>query len=120
LIAPFPDDLPYIGDFSLVLYYPDQGFFIQYIFPKDENSGNYIGCPSKSAYIDVITWSPQEEYEISEIAKDISGSGINELNYDYFKPVSEVTTMSLDDFYQKFKNPDDTACLETPITYWKQ
>lgn len=119
LIAPFPDELPYIGDFSMVLYYPDKGFFIQYVFPKDESNGNFIGCPSESAYIDIITWSPQEEYKISEIAKDMSGRGINELNYDYFKPVGEVTTMSLDDFYETFKDPANTTCLETPIKYWK-
>jgi hypothetical protein len=107
LIAPFPDDLPYIGDFGMVLYYPDQWFFIQYIFPKDERDGKFIGCPSKSAYIDVITWPPQEEFKISEIVKDMSGSGINELNYNYFKPISDVTTMSLDDFYQTFRNRGD-------------
>jgi hypothetical protein len=50
----------------------------------------------------------------------MSGRGINGLNFDYFKPVGEVTTMSMDDFYETFKDPGNNTCLETPIKYWEQ
>jgi len=48
-----------------------------------------------------------------------AGSEINELNMVYFKSVEEATSMSLDEFYQTFKNPSYTDCLETPQKLWQ-
>jgi hypothetical protein len=121
-IAPFPEEPRYPSDakipFSIVLYYQDQNFFIEYIVPKEKVGENIVGCPSKVGSISVIVWPPDQIYSLKGIASYNSGQGMHSSNYDYFKPIEEATQMSLDDFYQKFKDPKNTTCIETPTDLW--
>lgn len=120
LLAPFPDD-PIRTDitwhpFSLVLYYPDRGIFLEYVSPRETVDSDYVGCPSK-AHIKLAVWSPESHLPLKYITQK-AGSEINELNMDYFKSVEEATSLSLEEFYQKFKDPENRDCLETPIKLW--
>ncbi len=36
---------------------------------------------------------------------------------DYYKPIEEVTSISLDDFYQAYRQPTE-ICLQTPANLW--
>lgn len=120
LLAPFPDD-PDRSDitwhpFILVLLYPEEGIFVEYVSPRETAGNNFIGCPSKS-HISLAVWSPESGLALEYVIQK-AGSEINELNKEYFKPVEEATTLSLADFYQKFKNPENTDCLETSKKLW--
>jgi hypothetical protein len=121
LLAPFPDD-PIRTDvkwqpFSLVLLYPEKGIFVEYVSPRGTISNDFVGCPSK-AHISLAVWSPESDMSLEYVIQK-AGSEINELNMDYFKPVEEATSMTLNEFYQKFKDPNNTACLETPMDFWQ-
>jgi hypothetical protein len=122
-IMPFPDDPSYSANykipFSLVLFYPDQGIFIEYIFPRDKTGSQFNGCPSQTGYLSLITWSPETKLSLTDVVKWNSGLGINELNADYSKPIEEATGTSVNDFYQKYKDANNKACLVTPISIWK-
>ena len=120
LLAPFPDD-PDRTDikwhpFSLVLLYLDKGIFVEYVSPRETIGSNFVGCSSK-ADISLAVWSPESGLPMKYVIQK-AGSEINELNMDYFKPVDEATSMTQDEFYQNFKDPNNTACLETPMELW--
>lgn len=120
LLAPFPDD-PSRPDvkwhpFSLVLFYPDQRIFVEYISPREKRGNYFVSCPSK-AQISLVVWSPESDLTLKDIVQK-AGTEINELNIDYFRRVEEATSMSLNQFYQKFSDSQNTACLETPMELW--
>ncbi len=122
LIAPFPDDPDYPSDakipFSIVLFYQDKGIFAEYILPKGKNGENLVGCPTKAGYLTVIVWPPNQHLSIETVASMNTGLGINKLNVDYFKTIENATSMTVEDFYQTFKSPESTACIETPKNIW--
>ncbi len=122
LIAPFPDDPDYPSDakipFSIVLFYQDKGIFVEYILPKEKIGKYLVGCPKKAGYLTVIVWPPDQHLSIEIVASMNSGLGMNTLNVDYFKAIENATEMTPEDFYQIFKNPNNTTCIETPKNIW--
>ncbi len=120
LMAPFPDD-PDRPDiewhpFSLVLLYPEKGIFIEYVSPRETVGNNYVGCPSKVT-VSLAVWDPESNLSLTDVVQK-AGSEINELNIDYFKSIDQATTMTLEEFFQTFKIPENTTCLETPAELW--
>ncbi len=103
--------------FSLVLLYPEKGIFVEYVSPREMEGDNYIGCPSK-ALVNLAVWDPQSSLSLADIVQK-AGSQINELNIDSFKPLEKVTSMTLNEFYDAFKNAQNAACLETPQSLWR-
>jgi hypothetical protein len=120
LLAPFPDesDRPDIQwhPFSLVLIYPEHGIFVEYVSPRETAGSSFFGCPSK-AHLSLAVWDPKSNLTLEYIVQK-AGLEINELNMDYFKPVEEATAMSLNEFYEVFKDPQNTKCLETLQELW--
>ncbi len=107
-------DIKYTA-FSLALYYPEQGIFVEYVSPVEERGKYYAGCPTK-AHINLAVWDPESENTLEEVIKK-AGS---EIIYDYFKTLEEATELTMDDFYEKFSDPENIACLETPADIWLQ
>jgi hypothetical protein len=122
LIATFrdaPDDYPNMYHaFSLVLFYQAQGFFVEYTTQRETVGNHFVGCPTKS-YIYVGVSSPTSEHSLAEIV-GVGGDVIRKEALDYFQPVDKATSMTLDEFYETFKDPKNTACIKTPIEVWPQ
>jgi hypothetical protein len=119
-VATWPDD-PDRTDikwqpFSLVLYYPDQGIFVEYVSPREASGNYFIGCPAR-AHISLGVWSPESNLSLKDIA-DKSGSVMNKLTLDYYRSIEDATGKSLTEFYEEFKQPDYAACLRTPKSLW--
>jgi hypothetical protein len=123
IIAPFPDDPQYPADtvipFSFVLFYKTEGIFLEYISAREKSGQSFVGCPTRSGYLSVIVWDPRQNVSTTEIASKTSGVGINSMNVDYFQPLENATTMTLQDFYKIFKDPSNTTCIETSVDVWK-
>jgi hypothetical protein len=119
VVMPYYDnplnDPDFIIPFSLSLFYADQGIFVEYLFPRETVGDHYVGCPWKAAYIILQVWSPESHPSLSEIIQGNS-VGINSLMFT--KSIEESTSMTLEQFYQRFKDPNNTSCLETPIDLW--
>ena len=120
LIKPILYDAPYLvqDKFSLVLFFSERGFAVEYVFPLTKNNDGYVGCPMDSGYISIITWNPEHELSLAEIARRAIGNGMNELTIEYFKSLEEATSMTLDEFSQEFKIQEENKCLNTPLTIW--
>ena len=103
--------------FELVLDYSDQGFVIWYSAPLDSEGEKYLGCLEK-AFVNLYLWTPDLTYTWAE---GVTGSGdaseIDSLNRD-FQPLEDVTSMTLDKFYEAFVNVENDTCLETPKELW--
>lgn len=123
LIAPFHDDPQYPPDtkipFSIVMLYKKQGFLLEYISPREKSGQYFVGCPAKVGYLSIVVWNPEQAVLLIKIVDLASGVGINSLNVDYFKPLENVTTMTPKDFFEIFKDPGSTICIETAVDIWK-
>jgi hypothetical protein len=105
--------------FELVLDYANQGFAIRYVTRMERAGDTYFGCMA-NAYTNLHLWAPELDYTWAEGITRTSGGEDWEIEYlnEKFRPLEEATSMSLDEFYQTFKNPENTVCLETPVELW--
>lgn len=123
LIRPFiaedGDPSSTIYPFIIILIYQEQGFLIQYTSMRGEENGNFYSCPTKSL-IDLSAWNPSEQVTLEEVVKYFSKSQtINENNTQRFKPIEEVTDLSIIDFSKIYLAPDTLDCITTPQKFWK-
>ena len=103
--------------YGLLLLYDHLGIAISYgSFSATVIQGEPLRirvCPRHEEVFGIILWlqSPQEKTSLLQQAPpyfEISG----------FRPLEETVGMSLEDFYEVFKNPDSGVCLEGPPTWW--
>ena len=102
--------------FSLVLLYPERRIFVEYVSQGETRDNFFVGCPSISD-IHLAVWSIQSNYSLEDVVKMGGGSEIQMLA---IKPLEEVTSMTIAEFYQKFKDPENTECLKTPVHLWSK
>ncbi len=87
--------------YLLHLDYPKQGWVAHLQMPLKYRDNLLVGCPSE-AFTNLRLWSP------SDPARDY------ELTPSDLFTIEEATGMTIEEFYEKFKNPENTECLETP------
>lgn len=126
LVLAFPRD-PFLHadyePFSFVVIYSEIGIMAEYISPtqwigemKELSTPSLWvgdiarGCPSQSI-LTLRTWDIKKNIPIKKIASIATSEGISETAYDYFKPIQDVTSMSINDFYEIFKDPKNTQCI---------
>lgn len=120
LIGVWPHD-PFLRSdydpFSVVVIYEDIGIIAEYISPNETTGNSFRGCPSQ-AYLILRTWDPDNGFSLREIASLGATVGIREQTFDYFRPIEDSTSMTIDEFYLEFLRSDSTSCLETPQVLW--
>ncbi|MEW5827944.1 MAG: hypothetical protein AB1846_03570, partial [Chloroflexota bacterium] len=123
-ILPHPEylpDHPYTNSaypFDFVLIYPNNGFAIEYIARVTERGDYLVGCPNTS-YIYLASWNPEKKKSFENMATYFRGTdSLGPSNHSSFQPIQDVTSVSVDDFYEHYKNPNFTECVETPRKLW--
>jgi hypothetical protein len=100
---------------ELRLMYTDKGIFVKYSSHLDARNGNYLSCPSK-AFVSLWLLSPEGRLAYQDALSNVSDwSDIFPKNYG--KSLKDMTQMTIDNFYNTFKQPTE-ACIETPISLW--
>jgi hypothetical protein len=119
LLAPILYDAPWLVDdeIDLVLLYQDEGFIVEYIFLKHVEGQDFAGYPSETGILNIVTKAPEQDLSLSDFVK-YKSVGINDLTIDHYLSIEEATSMTLDEFYQTFKVPNN-PCLKTPRTLWE-
>ena len=122
LIAQFIDDPDYPPakwlPFMILIIYEERGFIVKYTAPRETVGNNFAGCPTK-AHVEVYTWNKDYKYSLETAAPEIGSSWIDVSDIEgYFKPIDEAAGLTINDFYQKFKEQQNTDCIETPIDMW--
>jgi hypothetical protein len=99
---------------EITLLYPEQGIFARYNMLAERAGERIRGCPNE-AFVELWLLSPdeQESYDQTLSSLDMTWEG----NWPYSKPIQGGTQMTLDEFYEVFKEPTD-QCVETPINIW--
>jgi hypothetical protein len=110
--APMDDVL----GFSLTLFYAQHHFMLTYSnWDGEIIDGKVRGCLSgEEESLHLVTWSPEEKLTFVE-----AEHGLHEprpIIYDL--PLEEATGISVETFYQTFKNGSEPICLETPTELW--
>ncbi|MGD2162623.1 MAG: hypothetical protein PVG04_05990 [Anaerolineales bacterium] len=123
LIAPNYVSRPELPDpswiwFSVDLIYEERGFLSEYIMPRRMISDSFAACAYQVAEISIVTWDPDQSVPLAEALSIKSGLGINEYLLDYFKPLEEATTLTIEEFTEIFQDPDTDACIYTPMELW--
>ncbi|MBM3150931.1 MAG: hypothetical protein FJZ96_01790 [Chloroflexi bacterium] len=101
------------GDDEFILYldYISSGWIAPINIPVSQKNGYWVGCPGE-AFTSLRAWSPGDTATADEYLQyrnSFSGSSLFRL------PVEEALSMTIDEFYQQFKDPSNTQCLEIPI-----
>ncbi len=108
--APMDDDL----GFRLILFYAQYHFMLKYNGDGEIIDGKVRSCFSGKESLRLIVWSPEEELTFVE-----TEHGLHEprpIIYDL--PLEEATGISVQTFYETFKNGSEPICLETPTVLW--
>jgi hypothetical protein len=105
--------------FSIVIYYQESGFLVEYVVPRENSGDIYVGCPSKWAFISIVAWNTGNNTTLKEITQgNTTGYVLDKNSVDNFKPIEEVTTMTLDTFYEKYHSPTNETCILTQRDFW--
>ena len=121
LLAPILYDAPWLvdDDIDLVLLYQDEGFLVEYILLKHEEGEDFSGCPSEIGFILIVTQAPKQDLSLADFVKHKSlGITDLDLDIDYYLPIEEATSLTIDEFYETFKVPNN-PCLKIPRTLWE-
>lgn len=100
------------GGFDIMLLYPDQGILINYTTQMHLVGAKVRGCPS-NAHVELRLYSSGQSDAFWDFLKQTDWG----VKMNYYKPLEEVTSMSLEEFYQTFQQPTD-KCIETPLQLW--
>jgi hypothetical protein len=102
------NDLP----FRVVLFYPDQGIAALYGDNGIKQGDMVHGCPQQGLAGFLSLWDSTEVLTFEEMK---NGKAVFNVHY---LPLEEATGMDVATFYETFKNPDNTTCLETTADLW--
>lgn len=100
------------GGFDVLLLYPDQGILVNYTTQMHISGTNVRGCLS-NAHVEMELYPVgQSDAFFESLTKTDWGTKM-----DYYKPLEDVTSMSVEEFYETFRQPTD-KCIETPANIW--
>lgn len=99
---------------EIAVLYPNQGISAQYttLVNEDEVGSSIKSCPI-NAHIEMDLY-PAGNSDSFYTLLDETDWGITK---DSYKPIEEATSMSVEQFYETFRQPTD-KCIETPTKLW--
>lgn len=100
------------GGFDILLEYPDQGILVNYTTQMHLIGANVRGCPG-NAHVEMELYAPGQADSFFERLKATDWT----VKLDHYKPLEEVTIMSVQDFYTIFRE-STSECIETPAKLW--
>lgn len=121
LVYPY-SETAYSPELYLILFYPDKKLVILYYpFKLLVQGGDLSTCFNSSHHISLglVGIDQGEEWPGIEIANAGYQTTHGFQGIGGFRPIEEVTKMTVDDFYQKGIDENSSLCIVTPEEYWK-
>lgn len=99
---------------DIAIFYPNQGIWAQYETSVNEfEVGNIIKICPIHTHVEMELYPPGNPDNFYKL--------LDQTDWHYtkggFKILKEATSISIEEFYQTFRNPTD-QCLETPVNIW--
>ncbi len=104
-----PDDA---GVFYIAFFYPNQGIWVNYTTSMHVTGNIIKGCP-ENAHIEMNLYPSGDPDSFFAHLKEINWW----VQKDWYKPIEEATSMTLEQFYETFRQPTE-KCIETPSKLW--
>ena len=98
--------------FIIVLYYSDQGIIALFDDNATIQGDLVVGCPQANSVSYLSLWWPELDFTFEQVI-----SGTSALKGDYLS-LEESTEFDVEIFYEIFKDPNNTVCMETPVDIW--
>ncbi|MDH5507668.1 MAG: hypothetical protein OEZ02_10650 [Anaerolineae bacterium] len=109
----YMEELP----FTIVLFYPHLGIMVYYGIEAEEVDGQIQACFHDDSAGPMALWSPERQMDFQEAINDT----ISFREYgEPYQSLEESTDMTVNDFYEAFKNSETESCLETPSSFWPE
>lgn len=113
-VASIPPREP-AGGFHILLIYPDQGILIDYT-TQMHKTGSYVsGCPA-NAHVEMDLYPPGDADSFFALLEKTGGDDWA-VKKNWYQPLEETTSMSVEEFYETFREPTD-KCIETLASLW--
>jgi hypothetical protein len=109
----------YSPGFEIVLFYPDQGLLVHYTTQMQIVGEKVRGCPA-NAHVELELYPAGHPESFSIYLAPTQWASlwpIPTVDNPFWKPVEKATSMSLEQFYETFRQPTD-QCIETPLKGW--
>jgi len=101
--------------FYLIVNYTELGISMLYEGEVERENSHYQICPQHASF-NIFLWDPEKSTE--EVVRTARQNQFLEEDSGYRK-LDESTGLSLEEFYETFKNAQNEACLSTPSDYWE-
>lgn len=109
--APEGGEIPYY----LLLYYPSEGIIVQYSGNALEDDTDLQICPQKSE-ISLYLWKPNPGVSIQDVlSHDLY---LTAEDFTSFQKLDQTTDLSVDQFFQLFRETGNNRCLLSPRSAW--
>lgn len=113
LLKTYPNTPELYLPFRLVLFYANHRILAFYEYEAQQEGDLLQGCPLPVGP-ELWLWGPNEVWTEKDIEEIVSGPD----SPNPLRSLEEVTDISIDDFFQAFKNPESNSCIYTPVDFW--
>ena len=106
------------GGFEILLFYPEQGIFVHYTTQMASEGANARGCPANAQVeLELYPSGDVDTFDSAFSQTEWAFAWPKLANNLSWKPIDEATSMSVEQFYETYRQPTD-KCIETPLKYW--
>jgi hypothetical protein len=103
--------------FLITLFYPDKGIYAGFGPEEAEVRGGVVrGCKLDRSANMFGLWSPEQKMTIDEADKEFHSYVADEP----FFSLEEAANMDVSTFYETFRKPNSSVCIETPAKLWPE
>jgi hypothetical protein len=106
------------GGFRILLFYPEQGLLIYYETQMKIIGDKVQGCFA-NAHVEMELFPSGDPESFSNNLDSTYWADLWPPPTDniFWQPIDKATSMSLEQFYEKFRQPNNN-CIETPANIW--
>lgn len=112
----YMEELP----FQMVLFYPHLGIMVFYSVQAEEIDGQIRACFLDLSPGPMELWSPERQLDLMDLQESINVTLSFIETYEPYQLLEDSTDMTVNDFYEVFKNSATVSCLETPAEFWPE
>ena len=108
------------NNYSIILSYPGNGILIEYVFAQSSLGDFLMGCSKDYSQFHLLISAPERHFGLQDYVKfgQIIGGQLRKDNLQWILPIDQVTNLTIEEFYNTFKNPSLDTCVMSKKDLW--